>query len=252
MNLSFTSNQFLAETGVRVPAVTAEQMRELDRIATDETGPTLLQMMENAGRSLALLTMDLLTSRFRSTRVVILAGGGGNGGGGICGARHLSNHGVNVSLYLAASDRLSDAASLQRKVFRSTAGSEISAGQLMERAPDFIVDALIGYSLKPCHSEAMSKLIRWANGQSVPILSLDVPSGVEATTGLVREEAIRPKWTLTLALPKSGLNPRNSGQLFLTDIGIPVPVIRRLAPAYRSPYAKRFFVGIERVGIEGE
>lgn len=247
MDSTAISIQFLAETGVRVPAVTAEQMRELDRIATEETGPTLHQMMENAGRILALLTMDLLGSRFRSAKVVILAGSGGNGGGGICGGRHLSNHGVNVGLYLAAPNRLSDAASLQRKIFRSGAGSEMSAEQLMECAPDFIVDALVGYSLKPSHSDTMSELISWANRQSAPILSLDIPSGVEATTGAIIEEAIRPKWTLTLALPKSGLTPSNSGQLLLADIGIPISVIRRLAPAYCSPYDKQFFVRIERI-----
>lgn len=245
VNLRSTSGRFRAETGVLVPSVTADEMRQLDRIATDETGPTLLQMMENAGRNLASMTMDLLASRFRSARIVVLAGGGGNGGGGICGARHLSNHGAHVSLCLATSDHLSDVASLQRKVFQSTTGSEISASQLMEFAPDFIIDALIGYGLKPSHSDTMCRLITWANSQSAPILSLDVPSGVNATTGEVPEEAIRPEWTLALALPKSGLHPKSSGQLFLADIGISTSVIRKVAPEYQSPFENQFIVRLD-------
>jgi len=55
-----TKGRFIADTGIDVAAVSSEQMRELDRIATEETGPSLLQMMENAGRSLALLAIELM------------------------------------------------------------------------------------------------------------------------------------------------------------------------------------------------
>lgn len=250
MNGHSSSKKFRTEAGIYVPAVTADEMRKLDRIATEETGPTLLQMMENAGRSLASLTMDRLASRFRSARIVVLAGAGGNGGGGICGARHLSNHGADVSLCLAASDRLSDAASLQLKVFRSTTGYEMCADQLMDYTPDFILDALIGYGLKPSHSDTMSNMIAWANKRSAPILSLDVPSGVDATTGEVPEQAIRPAWTITLALPKTGLHQKNSGQLFLADIGIPESAIRKVAPAYRPPFENQFVVRLDSMDID--
>src|SRR5258707_2402373 len=71
-----STGRFIADTGINVPAVSSEQMRELDRIATEETGPSLLQMMENAGRSLALVAIELMGPRWRSARVVILAGSG--------------------------------------------------------------------------------------------------------------------------------------------------------------------------------
>jgi NAD(P)H-hydrate epimerase len=236
---------FIAETGVNVPAVTAEQMRELDRIATQETGPSLLQMMENAGRNLATLAMELMASQWRTARVAVLAGSGGNGGGGICAARHLSNHGVCVILCLAVPDRLSEAARVQRKIFRFTNGDEVKAGELANLQPDLIIDALIGYGLKAGPRGATAELIAWAGKKNVPILSLDVPSGIEATIGQAMGEFIRPKWTMTLALPKSGLLPQNSGQLFLADIGIPLSAIRRLAPGYVSPYGKRSWVGLK-------
>src|SRR5258707_3582118 len=87
---------FVADNGVEIPAVTADQMRQVDRIAMEETGPNLLQMMENAGRNLASLSMQLLGGGSKDAVVVVLAGPGGNGGGGICAGRDPSNHAVDV------------------------------------------------------------------------------------------------------------------------------------------------------------
>jgi hypothetical protein len=67
---------------MEVPAVTAEQMREVDRVAMQETGPNLFQMMENAGRNLAALSMELLGNGWQQASYLVLAGSGGNGGGG--------------------------------------------------------------------------------------------------------------------------------------------------------------------------
>ena len=244
MNSMSSTGHFTTETGVNVPAVTADQMRELDRIAVEETGPSLLQMMENAGRNLALLAMELMGPRWRSAKILILAGSGGNGGGGICTARHLSNHGVSVSLCLAAPDGLSEAAAVQRKIFQSTNGNEVKPSELANLEPDLTIDALIGYGLKAAPRGTAAELIAQANTGNVPILSLDVPSGIDSTTGRAPGEFIRPTWTMTLALPKSGLLPQVTGQLFLADIGIPVVGFRRVAPSYISPYGNRFRVGL--------
>jgi NAD(P)H-hydrate epimerase len=91
---------FSTHDGVSVPAVTAAEMRELDRIAIEETGPSLLQMMEHAGRSLAEVVLRMLESKSSSASVLVLAGTGGNGGGGICAARHLSERVADVSVCL--------------------------------------------------------------------------------------------------------------------------------------------------------
>lgn len=81
--------------------VTAEQMREVDRVMVEDLGIVLLQMMENAGRQLA----DLTIARYRPSRVTILARPGGNGGGGLVAARHLANRGIDVEVVLAAPER---------------------------------------------------------------------------------------------------------------------------------------------------
>jgi len=236
------SHRFFTDSGVEVPAVTAEQMREVDRIAGEETGPNLFQMMENAGRNLALLAIAVLGEQWTASRIVVLAGSGGNGGGGICAARHLANRGIDVRLCLAEPDHLEEVPAFQRKVFRSTSGREVAAASLSAEPVDLILDALIGYGIRSATKRPVAELIRWSNGTGVPILALDVPSGLDATTGHRPGDCIQPHWTMTLALPKTGLLPERTGQLFLADIGIPEQTYRRLGLSYVNPFAKGFWV----------
>jgi NAD(P)H-hydrate epimerase len=88
-----------------------------------------------------------------------------------------------------------------------------------------IVDGLIGYRLTGAPRGAVSDLIRWANAQPAPILALDVPSGLDTTSGTVFDPAIRATATMTLALPKAGLRAQGVeayvGELYLADIGVP-------------------------------
>jgi len=74
-------------------------MMEIDRIAMQETGPNLYQMMENAGRNLCTLTIEKLGRNWNKAKILVLAGTGGNGGGGICAARHLANRGADVTVF---------------------------------------------------------------------------------------------------------------------------------------------------------
>jgi len=240
------TRQFFTETGIAVPAVTAEQMREVDRIAVEETGPNLYQMMENAGRDLALLTIQLLGRNWSTAEVVVLAGSGGNGGGGVCAARHLANHGCKVGLCLADPTGLRDVPAFQHKIFQLTRGREIEVAALSAQPVDLAVDALIGYGLQASPKGSVADLIRWANGAKFPILSLDMPSGVDATTGQAPGECIRPDWTMTLALPKTGLLPERTGELFLADIGIPEGVYRRMGLDYTAPFGGRSWVRLDR------
>jgi len=234
--------RFFTDTGIEVPAVTTDQMREVDRIAIEETGPNLFQMMENAGRNLALLAMETLGQNWAQAKIVVLAGSGGNGGGGICAARHLANRGADVTLCLGAPDRLGEVPAFQRKIFQGTSGKEVDAKDLGQVAPDFILDALIGYSLRAAPRGVAAELIRWSNGTKAPILALDIPSGVDSTTGHAEGDFINARWTMTLALPKTGLLPEKTGKLFLADIGIPEETYRRLGLPYTSPFGNRYRV----------
>jgi NAD(P)H-hydrate epimerase len=241
MALSHTNIRFTA-SGMEVPAVTAEQMREVDRIAMQETGPNLFQMMENAGRNLASVALDILGERGTHSRILVLAGTGGNGGGGICAARHLANHGVNITLCLADPHGLSEVANWQYQIFRATPGKTLSAADLAGASFDLIVDALIGYSLTGAPRGVFADLIGWANAARAKILALDVPSGLDSTTGATPGAAIAAQTTLTLALPKTGLKAVAAGRLLLGDIGIPLETYRRLHLSYAPPFGSHYVV----------
>lgn len=225
--------------GTIVPAVTAEQMLELDRIATEEFGLTLLQMMENAGRNLAELSLEMLNGAKAS--VVVLAGGGGNGGGGLCAARHLHNHGVRVKVILdRAPGSLKGAAQMQLHILNK-AGIQALA---LKQAPNaiqnarLVLDALIGYGLKGSPRQQTAELILLCNRYAKSIVSLDLPSGLNASSGAALGPVVRPERTLTLALPKTGFSKPDAdlSELYLADIGIPPEAVRQLGLPYDSPF----------------
>jgi NAD(P)H-hydrate epimerase len=94
--------------------------------------------------------------------------------------------------------------------------------------------------LKSAPRGPTAELIQWANETNASIVALDLPSGVNATTGEAPGDVIKARWTMTLALPKTGLLPKNTGELFLADIGIPSGTYRRLGLSYASPFGDRF------------
>ncbi len=208
---------------VAVPALTAEQMREVDRVAVEELGIDLVQMMENAGRSLAHLSIRI----FEPESVTVLAGSGGNGGGGLVAARHLANRGVTPRVVLSRDEaELGSVPAHQLDILRRMR----LAVDAEPPAADLVIDALIGYSLRGDPRGRSAQLIAWANGQQAPILALDLPSGLDATSGQPATPCIGAAATLTLALPKAGLlkAPDLTGRLYLADISIPPMVYRRV------------------------
>jgi NAD(P)H-hydrate epimerase len=220
-------------------------MGEVDRLAVEQFGLGLLQMMENAGRNLAGNALEMLGGE---GRVTVLAGAGGNGGGGLCCARHLHNRGLNVSLVL---DRevatLGDAARAQLKVLQAAGLAPIAPGgtaQAIGQA-DLVVDALIGYSLRGAPRGRASQLIELCNERAARVLALDVPSGLDATSGLAPGAVVRAERTLTLALPKTGLATAPEavvGALYLADIGIPPEVYGRLGLAAGAIFGDRYWL----------
>lgn len=235
-------SNFVADTGIVVPAITTEQMREVDRIALEETGPNLFQMMENAGRNLAELSLELLGDEWRNAKIIALAGSGSNGGGVICAARHLANRGVNLKLCLAQPERLGEVPAWQRRIFQATAGQEVTAEDLQTDSVDMILDGLIGSGLRAAPRGVVAQLIQWANTTTAPILALDVPSGVDSSTGETLGDFINARWTMTLALPKTGLLPALTGQLYLADIGLPAGTYRRIKLDFATLFDQRFRV----------
>ncbi len=242
-----TGNElFWTNEGISVPAVTAEQMREVDRIAMEDFGLGILQMMENAGRNLAENVWDMLEAT--TGEVTILAGGGGNGGGGLCCARHLHNRGFQVNVILDREpSALGGAAAAQ---FRIVQAAGLQPVQLEEteaalRRADLVVDALIGYSLHGAPRGRAAELIALCNASASRVLALDVPSGLDATTGETPGVVIHAERTLTLALPKTGLRSIR-GDLFVADIGIPPEVYLSLRLSFDPFFEDRYWIRLRR------
>jgi NAD(P)H-hydrate epimerase len=199
-------DSFTSEAGLVVPAVTAAQMREVDRVATAEVGPNLYQMMENAGQALAAFCMVTLGDEWTAAPVVVVVGTGGNGGGGMCAARHLANHGGDVTLVPAGAERLAGVPAEQLALYRAAGGRCVEPRSLEALQPALVVDALLGYNLTGEPYGVATDLIGWMADADAPVVSLDVPSGLNATTGDCPGAHVRAATTMTLALPKTGLH----------------------------------------------
>jgi len=212
---------------LKIPYLTTQQMIEVDRLMVDVFGIQLVQMMENAGRQLAVLARDrFLEGDPVNKRVIVLAGSGGNGGGAMASARNLHNWGAEIEIFLTKpfSD-LKGVVQKQAGILQSM-GLQLSAAADLrkESGLDLVIDGIIGYSLRGAPRDAAADLITWANGRNAPILALDLPSGLDPGTGEVHQPVIEAAATMTLALPKIGLKSPTRpvvGELYLADIGVP-------------------------------
>jgi NAD(P)H-hydrate epimerase len=208
-----------------IPFLTTAQMIEVDRAMIEDYRIELIQMMENAGRSLAELSRRWLGGSARDKRVVVLCGSGNNGGGGMTAARRLHNWGADVVIALTKSaDDLRGIPAHQADILRRMGIPLLDSASPLP-TPSLILDAIIGYSLSGSPRGAAADLIHWANAQIAPILSLDTPSGLDVTSGTAHDPTVRAVATLTLALPKQGLLSPEArkfvGDLYLADISVP-------------------------------
>jgi len=233
-----------------VPAVSVGQMREIDRRMVEEVGITLEQMMENAGRALAELARRALRE-LPGRRITVLVGSGGNGGGALVAARRLSIWGAQISVALATSPAQMHPVPAHQLAIVTAMGIEVldSTAPPPEMARSaLILDGVLGYSLAGAPRGHAAALIAAANASHVPILALDVPSGLSAETGQPFAPTIRAHQTLTLALPKLGLLVRDArpyvGELFVADISVPPELYAWLGLVIGSLYAETDIVSL--------
>ena len=214
-----------------IPALTTAQMAEVDRLMIEEYGILLVQMMENAGRSLAEMARRMLNGQLAGRKIAVLSGAGNNGGGGMVAARHLHNRGADVRVkFVGDPERLKDIPAHQWRILQRMGLANHDDPDLTRA--DLIVDTLIGYGLTSNPRDPVAEWIVRANTVQRPILSLDAPSGLDTTSGTPGNPCIRATTTLTLALPKTGLLAPAArpfvGDLYLADISVPPELYRRL------------------------
>jgi NAD(P)H-hydrate epimerase len=211
-------------------AISAEEALRIDQVAMREYGIPSLLLMENAGRSVS----DVISREYKPGSVLVFAGKGNNGGDGLVTARHLANRGFAVRVVL-----LEDPAKLKADplihyeiVKRMNVPLEQVSREVTEDAlrgycdmADVLVDAIFGVGLRRPMQGIFEKAIRAINRSQRPVVSIDIPSGLDADYGQVRGVAVKAARSVTLSLPKLGLykgeGPQYAGEIEVVDIGIP-------------------------------
>lgn len=212
--------------------LTAQQMREADRKTIEDIGIPGVVLMENAGRAGA----DALCRRFEHLQpgpVLVLAGKGNNGGDGYVIARHLLERGWRTTtVVLASKDDITGDASIFLEALIQSGGQVnfVSDGkweQAIRKSgePVLLVDALLGTGLDSEVRGMPGEVIDWINGCTVPTMAVDIPSGIDATSGRVLGRAVQADLTVSFAFAKVGHashpGARYVGELRVADIGIP-------------------------------
>src|SRR3954467_9522083 len=221
-----------------------QQMREADRQTVDDVGLPSIVLMENAGRQ-AVAAMEAAFEDLATSRVGVLCGRGNNGGDGFVVARTLAQRGIESIVFLlgSVSDVRGDARTNLEILGRvGVTVVEITNAQEWElhfseiSECDLIVDAIVGTGFHGPLSGLLETVVADVNGLGVPVVAIDLPTGLSADTCDVEGEAIEASMTITLAAPKIPLilPPADtySGDLVIADIGIPLPVLDEVEGPY--------------------
>ena len=216
---------------------TAEQMREMDRTAIEERGIPSTDLMERAAAAVADQVMDLMGDT--TGRVVCFCGPGNNGGDGVACARLLLEAGFEVRCILVGSHEkmTKDTRAMEAKLV--AAGGRVEPFQPDDRSfaawcleCGAMVDAIFGTGLgRPVEGDALIA-VQMMNTCDIPVVSADIPSGVETDTGRVLGMAVKASATVTFTLPKAGhfvgKGGLCTGRLTVADIGIPADLVHAL------------------------
>jgi 23S rRNA (cytosine1962-C5)-methyltransferase len=220
--------------------VTAGEMKELDRRAIEEHGIPAKILMENAGAAVAREAKKAVGKG----RAVVFCGYGNNGGDGLAAARRLVKDGCGVTVIFAGKPKsLSPETNYNLEEILKLNINPLFISGIDEIAPTFkklappaaVIDAIFGIGIKGGLDDFFSKLIGEINALGAPIISCDIPSGLDADTGNPLPVAVKAAVTVTFGYPKEGFRNTRSkeytGKLIVADIGLE-PVKGGIGPAY--------------------
>jgi hydroxyethylthiazole kinase-like uncharacterized protein yjeF len=221
--------------------VTAEQMREMDRLTIQKYGVPSLKLMERAGEG---ITRAILENFGRAAKkgVLVVAGKGNNGGDGLVVARLLRKKRISCEVtLLARKDELSPDAAHNLGAYAKLRGKVTEVGRaslavLSERmrGKGLLVDAILGTGTKNTVRGVYAEAITLMNSSGVPIVAVDIPSGLDTDRGMPLGIAIQAEMTVALAYPKLGevIYPGliYAGDLAVADIGIDCRAVKEISP----------------------
>lgn len=218
---------------------TAAQMKELDNYTIHGLGVDSTVLMERAAQGIAHAVLGLL-EKPEGARVVVFSGSGNNGGDGVCVARQLMERGLNVTALLVGKrEKMTpDTLEMERRLY-AAGGTLLDFDPADETAlacigkADVLVDAIFGIGLNSDIRGSVVEAIRLMNESDAPVVSADIPSGVESDTGRILGSAVNAAVTVTFTLPKTGhfvgKGGLCTGKLVIHDIGIPRELVNAMS-----------------------
>jgi hydroxyethylthiazole kinase-like uncharacterized protein yjeF len=198
-----------------LPTLSSAQVKELDRLAAERFGVAIDWLMEAAGWQLA---------RFCDKPTAIVCGAGNNGGDGLAAARHLHRWGRLTNVCCIDPLRLGTDAREELEALRRN-GVRLSEKPQFDGA-EIVLDAIFGTGLSRPPTGRFAEWIEAVNNSDRRVIAVDVPSGLDADSGLAYAPCVHAQATVTFSLPKAGLmagdGPRLSGEVWCADIGVPI------------------------------
>jgi len=211
--------------------LTREQVRRIDRLSIERYHIPGVVLMENAAREAA----DVACAMMRNDclgEVILLCGGGNNGGDGLALARHLHNRGADVEIYLTADPAKYAAEAKVNWEIAQAMGLPIEPAdpaRIEDARPLLLVDAIFGTGLTQAPRDPFGEIVRAVKKSQVPVLSIDIPSGLDCDTGKPLGPCIQATRTITFVAAKTGFAQpeaaRYLGELSIGDIGCPRELI---------------------------
>jgi ADP-dependent NAD(P)H-hydrate dehydratase / NAD(P)H-hydrate epimerase len=235
-------------------ALTAEEMRTADLRAVEDVGIPPIVLMEAAGRAVADLARDFVEELDGDPiRIAIVAGPGNNGADALVAARYLMQLGFEPDIYAAAP--AAECNELCRTQLEIMEGLGASISFLKEQSPEFfrsglraaalIIDGLLGTGSSGPLSEVYRGFVNEINIANRDVVAVDIPTGIDASSGLVPGPAVSAAATVTMAAPKVGmlLYPAASyvGELWVAHIGIPPSILADVGGRYHIMTKQQFF-----------
>jgi NAD(P)H-hydrate epimerase len=211
--------------------LTRDQLREIDRRAAADFYIPSIVLMENAARAVVTEALRMMDGECCGT-VLILCGGGNNGGDGLAAARHLHNCGADVTLGLCCDPaRYKGDALINWQIVAAMkiAAQPFAVSMLSDPRPMLVIDAVLGTGLTDAPREPFGTIAKAINDSGLPVLAVDIPSGLDCDTGIPPGACIRANCTVTFVAEKIGFTTAEArrvlGKVIVGDIGCPRELI---------------------------